>query len=153
MAAMTSGSKFNSGKFPDIQKSIEHSKDNPLTMTNISYRLNYKGRFIMNEPHNVLFQYKHFIMSNLIEITLPPNRKFRPESIAELYYGTPDLWYIIMLANGITRPEQLSGNKVKLLRVEMLNSLIKLIQKNSSDIKKNHKNPHKINNRTLKNID
>jgi len=151
--SITGGKKYNSGKYPDIKDSVEHAKNNQFTMTNLSSRLNYKGRFIMNEPHSVLYQYKTFIMNNLITIPLDERLKYRPEAVSEMNYGTPDLWHIVMIANGISLPVELVGETIKILNPNKTGMLVKLINKNAKNLAKNHLKPHNIHDRTLRSVD
>lgn len=144
---------LNSGDFPDIVDSVEHSKTNPINLENISMKLNYKGLFIMNEPNTVLERYRNIIMTDLEELPWEDKYVYRPEGVSEYLYDTPDLWHLILMANSLINITSFKNLPViKFVSVSKLNNILKMIKDHEMRLKDSVVNPHKIEDRTLKNI-
>jgi len=149
MTEFSRNKKFNSGIFADIQDSIKHSKQNEILLENISVRINYKNQFIMNEPHSILNRYKQIIMNNLEEVELFDELKYRPEAVSEYYYGTPDFWYLILMANKISLPIQLANSPIKIVTNNLLGTILSIIHDNRDYLRNNKKDPIVIEDRII----
>jgi hypothetical protein len=145
--------KINSGRFADVAECVKHSHDNPITIGNISKKILFKGGFIMDEPHYILYEYRQLFMNSKTERDLPIEHMFRPKAVSEFVYGTPDLWYLILLASGLTHKRQLIGPKVSYVDPGKLGQIMMIINKRSDELKATRINPTNVMDRTLVRID
>ena len=106
---------YNTGAHLDIKQSIAYSENNPLTYNNTTKKINFKGLFIMDEPHNIFDRYKNVLMKKTRYISIEKRMMGRPDAISEMYYGTPDLWFLVMWANKAFQPEELMTKSVKVI--------------------------------------
>ena len=79
---------------------------------------------------NVFNDYIHYLQKeeNNIVVYVPDKYKYRPERIANLYYGSEQYYPLILLANNIGTLFQFipsnMNNQVKLLKPEILQKLL-----------------------------
>jgi len=145
--------KLNSGAFPNIVECVEHWHTNTVAIGNVSKHILFKGGFVMDEPHHVLYEYRQLLLQDVTEKELRDEFRFRPKAVAEDVYGTPDLWYVVLMANGMTHPRQLLGPMVKYVRPGKLGQILSIINKRKPEIDATRANPTPVENRTLVNID
>jgi len=138
---MKLNTKINSGYLPDIVDSIEHSKTNPVIISNLSQLTNYKGLFLVDDPYNLFKQYKNLFLNNLIETELEERFKYRPKAFSESVYGTPDLWYFVLLCNNISHSRQFIINPVKYYSPSNLELFMSKVRKGFRTIKKERTSP------------
>ena len=132
---------FNSGNFLTLEDSISSSKDNPIDISRLTKRVNYQGNYIIEEPHTLLNRYKTVLMRKLEWYTLDnPRLKGRPDAISEIYYGTPDLWFLIMWANNALNPIELFTDAIKVIPISKVNKVIEIALSSQEEINKNHNN-------------
>lgn len=144
---------YNSGSHLNIKHSIEYSESNPLTFNNITKKINFKGLFIMDEPHNIFYRYKDALMSKMKYITIEKRMMGRPEAISESYYGTPDLWFLILWANNAFKPEDLSRTSIKVIEFSQVEKIIEIALTFQSEIRENEDNIPEKKDTTLVNVD
>jgi hypothetical protein len=146
---MPSNDRINSGRFSDLKDGVEHSKGNKVLLGNLSAKLLYKGEFVMDDPHSVLHRYRAVLMEGMREKKLPEKFRYRPEAFSEYLYGTPDLWYLVLMANSITTPQQFSGGKVKYIPPERVGTVLKIADQHKKDLSASRSDPKQIKDRVL----
>ena len=131
---------YNSGKENTLEDSIEASKDNVLVISRLTKMLNYDGKCLLEEPHPILHRYKNTLMQDRIWFTIEDRMKFRPDAISEAYYGTPDLWYLVMWANEAREPLELSERAVQVIPMKTLTRVVTLALAAQEEVNENHAN-------------
>jgi len=106
--------RFNSSNTPDVAEGVALSKGNPITISSLSELLSVDG-VLMLAPNSAVEDYMDYIMENAVEMDLPEELWYRPEALAESLYGTPDLFYLVMLMNGASSAADFKMAKVKVL--------------------------------------
>jgi hypothetical protein len=144
---------YNAGGHLDIKDSIRYSEENPLTLNNTTKKILYKGKLIMDEPHNIFHRYKAILMDHTTYISIDKRMMGRPDAISEKYYGTPDLWFLVMWANNAFKPEDLMKSAVKVIEYNQVEKIIEIALTYQSDIRDNEQNIPEKKNTTLVNID
>jgi hypothetical protein len=143
-------SQYNSSAGAELQSCITASKGNPLTIANLSELLIVDGIPVYS-PNSVIEDYMGYIMENLIDIALPDELQFRPESLSESLYGTPDLWYLLMLINGKSSVTDFYGPSVKAL--SPTSSIIELISAaRMKGLNAQRANPYVVQDLTIREI-
>jgi hypothetical protein len=126
---------FNSGKDIDIKDSISSAGDNPITIDRITKKLNYNNQCIIDEPHTMLHRYKSVLMKDRVWFSLDDERlKGKPDAISEVYYGTPDLWYLIMWANNALKPTELFGDAIQVIPMKTIVKVIQIAMSSQEEI-------------------
>lgn len=144
---------YNAGGHLDVQESIRYSESNPLTFNNTTKKLNFKGKFIMDEPHTIFHRYKSILMTKTRYISIEKRMVGRPDAISEYYYGTPDLWFLIMWANNAMKPEDLMETTVKVIEYNQVEKIIEIALTFQSEIRQNESNIPVKKDTTLVNVD
>ena len=133
---------------PDIVESISNAENNTISIRNVSYQLNYMNKFIMDEPQTIVQRYSEVLLGNLRAIEFPSgNYKYRPNALSEKIYGTPDLWYLIMMANSWTRFEQVLPSKkglMKIIPTATVNDFLRILLEHEDAIAENHVTPPNV---------
>jgi len=144
---------YNTGSHLDIADSVKYSEENPLTYNNTTKKINFKGLFIMDEPHNIFHRYKNRLMSKTRYISIEKRMMGRPDAISEYYYGTPDLWFLVMWANQVFQPEQLMTKSVKVIEYGQVEKIIEIALTFQNEIRENEENVPIKKDTTLVRID
>ena len=92
-------------------------------------------------------------MNDSMEVDLGPELQMRPQAISEKFYGTPDLWYVVMMANRWMTPMDCVGETCTIPRQRVIGTMIASLAKNRRILVKNRENPVEISGRTLVNVD
>jgi hypothetical protein len=145
--------RINSGRFADIQDCVKHWKTNDVALGNVTRRILFKGGFVMDEPHHIFYEYRELLLQGSTEIDLDPKFHRRPKAASEFIYGTPDLGYLILLANGMSHPKQFLGPKVRYVRPEKLGQILSIINRIKPELVARRANPTPVFDRTLVLID
>lgn len=143
----TANTAFNSGRYADIRDSIIHSRGNIVLLPHTATRINYNNMFICEEPLYLAKARKTLLTSALFSIKIDASNQFSPEFISEKHYGTPDLWYIIMMVNGFNYPTQIKPPSIKMAPRSAVVRFLSEIQKNAEAYKKSRENPVNIEKR------
>ena len=124
---------YNSGYSTEIEENIEFDKEkNGVSISKIARELNFKNALVIQDPFTILDEYRNFLLNedNLDEIEVPEDRAYRPEAMSQKIYGTPDLWYIILIVNKMKNYIELKpGMKIKYLRKQYFPNLATIIGK------------------------
>ena len=150
--ATTQAGIYNSGNFPDIKDSIKHSYDNLLLVCNTSRRINYAGKFIMEEPVNFFHSRRRILTNSLYDFSISTRGQYKPELISEMLYGTPDLWYVIMMVNGFTYPTQLKPPSIKVASPAAVNRVLDGVIKYRARYQETRERPINISKRFVKDL-
>jgi hypothetical protein len=142
--------QYNSSANAEMSKCIAASKSNPITIANLSELYIYDN-IAVYAPESVVEDYMPHIEENLIEMTLPESLHFRPEALSESLYGTPDLFYVLMLVNGCSSVTNFNMEKVKVLNPtsKIIGSIAAARMKG---LNKQRSKPYIVNDLTLKEI-
>jgi hypothetical protein len=143
-------SQYNSSKDAELKKCIDSSKNNPITIANLSELYIYDGVAVY-APSSVVEDYMDYIKENLIEMDLPEELQFRPEALSESLYGTPDLFYLLMLINGIYSVTDFNMKKVKVLN-PTVSIIDKIATSRMKGLNRQRSNPYIVTDLTLKEI-
>ena len=102
--AAVSFKEYDSTNFPTYPQCIAHARLNPLLIENLSdwREIVFEGKtMLVQEATCLLKDSIHYFDEVLEEAELPANEYYRPEITAKRLYDNADLWYIILLVNGI----------------------------------------------------
>jgi hypothetical protein len=151
--ARVNSTVYNASSSPYIEENIVKIPKNILAIRNASYKLNFLNEFTMNDPRVLAKDIYRILESNKKSTN---NRRIfyqRPEVVSEFVYHTPDLWYIVMMANNSMDHRKFAINENSLIYYyapEIINNYIKYIE-SKMKIRKNKL--YEIYDRTLKDID
>lgn len=151
--AMRVNKLLNSGRFPKIEESVEHSRTNPLAIQNVSFRRDYMGVFLTDAPKNLAHLFLSTLESDAYEMDLEDELLYRPEAVSERVYGTPDLWYLVMMANKITYPTELAGPRVRYYSERVVGAFLSFADKMKGRVAESRRNPTRVEDRVLVSID
>jgi len=141
-------SKYNSSRFPDIPGSIKDSKKNKYMYGNLTQKINMYDKAILSQG-NIFESYRNVLETHLEKVSIDEKYFYRPEWVSLDYYGSTDLWYLILWLNNISRPEYFDKKYIYLLNPNkrvLLNSIIEKFQVTEL------RTPKYIKNLTLKKI-
>jgi hypothetical protein len=79
-------------------------------------------------------------MKNLTWFSIEERMQFRPDAISEAYYGTPDLWYLIMWANNVKEPLELDTRAVQVIPMKDITKVIQIALNSQKEINNNENN-------------
>jgi len=153
MADIPSNPRFNSGRFTDIADSVDHSKDNTLALNNTSMKIFFKGLFVMSEPHGILHEEMRTLFAFMDDFEVDETLQYRPESVSEALYGTPDLWYMVLRGNNMFRPTELVVGTIKVVPPRFVGNFLRSVNKAREEIEVSRKTPTDVSDRTLTPID
>jgi hypothetical protein len=131
---------MNSGQFATITDGITHSQTNQITLTNASLKLNIDNKIIMNQG-SIFKSYKDIIFGALIDYTMDDKYMYRPDYLALDYWGTTDLWYLLLWINSMSSVHDFTQKNIKILPVNQINLLMNILNKYSNDIQASQKTP------------
>jgi len=137
---MATRKTFNSAYSSNIVDNIERDKQNEISIRGIAREINFKNALVIQDPFTIIKENRTTLFNegNLMDFVIPEERAYRPEAISELIYGTPDLWYIILMVNKLFHFRELKPNlKIKVLSPEHLTNISTMIGKlklNNSDL-------------------
>jgi hypothetical protein len=143
--------EFDSSNFADIQESIENSKENRITLSNISKTINFKGRIVINDNH-ILKDYEDFIMNNLVDYNIDEKSRYKPEYVSKEVYGTTDLWYLILWVNRMVSASEFIKTNIKIFDPLQTKALNKIIERHSEEILESKDNPILVEDLTVKKV-
>ena len=131
--------EFDSGKFPYIDQSIEHSKTNPFLMHNftneIRFALNDGNVIAITEPMNIIKDLIYLFEDNIFTRVLPEEEYYKPEQTAYNLYGSHDFWYVIMLLNNCFTFLEYDKKEIKYINPNELYRIEKFIGKSSNNVR------------------
>ena len=105
---------YDSGNFPTLQESIDHSKLNPLLFNKFasSFSVNFKYKNIEIESFkNSLTDFSSFLKNEAVEGTFNVSETFKPELTAKRLYDSSDLYYVCLVVNGCLSRADYSFNE------------------------------------------
>jgi hypothetical protein len=135
---------YDSSKFPTIRESIRHSKNNKLVLSNISPTISIDDGFL-GKGSPIFKKYDEYLKGFLTEIELTPNFRYSPRHVSKAYYGTPDLWYLVLWANNMTSKFELVLDKIFVFDKDYIKILNKIIELEKKQIMLSKKKPISIN--------
>jgi len=118
--------KYDSADHADIRDSINASKTNKLNIKNVSNKINSAGKIIWLS-NNIFKKYKNILAQYTVEVEVKDHQKYKPHFLSKEYYGTQDLWYLIMLMNDMTSVMEFTKDTVKVFdkrRIELINKIL-----------------------------
>jgi len=110
------------------------------TVDNISLYSNYLDIAILPDGF-ILDSYKDYFEQYLEEIELKEEFHYSPTLFSEIYYGTPDLDFLVLYFAGIPSLFEFDSNKIKVLPITILTDLNKLIVVYKNTVKESKVNP------------
>jgi len=141
---MVSTTKIKSSDKVRNDEAIKHYAKNPLNEEFLRIRYNLHG-FNLLDPFCRLYPYMEMIREEFCsEIELEKEYWYNPEELCYVLYNNYDLANLIMYINNIGTVNEFKTKKIKVIRPEKLQSLIKLLKKLHDDgkIERTRKIPH-----------
>jgi len=127
----------------DIPTLIQNDKLNKFSITNISDTYSINNNIIF-KMYNILNEYRGLLLSDLITVTIPDEEFLIPERTALNYYGSADLWYIILYANGMKDKYEYTRKNVKILSNNSLTLVNSIIEDNMERLKLYRNSPIRV---------
>jgi hypothetical protein len=147
--ALLSSNRYNSGAFASISESYNHSLTNPVLLQNVSKKVLYQGKFILNDPWHIFKQYKEILEKKKSKFQVTESLKYRPKAISEAIYSTPDLWYLIFMANGFSKDIQIVPGIIDYYNFDMVKFILNSAEAELREIEKTKDSPVSIGDFTV----
>lgn len=134
MALMDSSVSMN------IDDNIKSAEKNTNTYSALSKAVNFNG-VIIQDPQTIFHKYRELFEANLVEIELDRKYHHKPELIARQYYGTTDLWWMVLWVNNMVHHYEFDLPKVKIVDLglskqigQIINANVKILKKNKAEV-------------------
>lgn len=142
----------SSSEYSSMTDSIIDSKENKLSLKNLSHRINYNNEMLLYDE-NIFYNYKNYLTQFRIAIEIDESFYYKPELLSKEIYGTPDLWFLIMWMNDeIQSPMDFNKPIIWVFDPEYINVLNKIIESNKEKLEKNKEEPEFVEDLTLKKV-
>jgi len=126
-ASVDSGEKMN------ILDSIESSKNNSIILSKLSQDFKL-GNVTLDSPTPCFVKYYDLLESYTITINLEERHMYKPEIVAKEYYGTTDLWWLVLYMSKLTKHEEFNLPRIKILDPAALNDVFEIIKRSEGEI-------------------
>ena len=103
---------------------------------------NYLDKVILPDG-NILDDYYDYFQQFLEEINVPEEYFYKPAAFSEMYYGTPDLDFLIMYFAQIPTLLEFNRKKIKILPLTRLSELNQLATTHKKKVEESYSNPIK----------
>lgn len=143
-------STIYSAGFKDMQDSVNSAKKNKIILDKISKIYNFKN--IIQFPMSFLRKYENILKSNLSEINLETQYKYRPEYLSYALYNTTDLWYLLLFVNDMKDPIEFCTPTVKIPSSNFIMEIVNRLKLLESDSEASQENPIQIDRHLIKDI-
>jgi hypothetical protein len=141
----------DSANFADIKDSIADSKDNSVQLSNVCTHVILYDNIKLTD--SLIFQdYWNILEPTLENYKLKEEFWYKPEAFAKSFYGTSDLWYLVLWTNKMTHPVQFTGTNVKVLPPEQFALINRIIENNKTKLANDADNPINLPDLTLKKL-
>lgn len=132
--------KNNADNENSIKNAIEQSKFDTWNDRSMYTYCNYRDKMIVQEKF-ILEDYKNAFLDELEEIELPKEYWYQPAAFANYYYGTPELDFLVLYFAGIETMLDFNKEKIKVLPVHLVRTLLTIIEKHKDDVERSIQNP------------
>lgn len=88
-----------------------------------------------------LDDYRHYFDNRTVEVDVPKKYYYQPAAFAEMYYGTPDLDFLVLYFAKMTSLFEFNRPTIKILPTTEILELTKLFSKISDDVRESYESP------------
>ena len=117
----------------EISENIISSKNNDATVSNESAKYKF-GNITFDDPLMIPRQYWEVLDSVKLREEVPPEMLYKPEMFARKYYGTADLWWLVLLSNNMTSHREFKNSWAYRYDSQVLTRLQQLLEATTSSI-------------------
>jgi hypothetical protein len=142
-------SNYDSSRYPNIQSSVDSAATNMMVLSNTRNKILINGRVM--DDRLVLKDYEGYILGNTIPVTVNSNSWYRPELVAKDFYGTQDLWWLVLWSGGFSsKLDFVPTNKVfRIFNPDLLPVINRILKRSASSLKESSDSPTVANDITL----
>jgi len=145
-------SNYDSSKHSmTLDGSIELAKENILTISKLSEKINFDDQFITVD-RNILEKYKNYLDEFCIWLALPEEYYYKPEYVAEKIYGTVDLWYLVLWMAQVPSAMEFNKEVIRVFDPSKIRVINYIINRDYDNVTYNNKNPKKVENLILQKV-
>jgi hypothetical protein len=110
-----------------IDQNIASSESNKWTASKLSLNLLFKNdKVVMDNPLLVFQRFQNIISSHLIRTNVDERYFYRPELFAKDFYGSSDLWWLVLCSSGTISHQNFNRRRIKVFNptdIEVLDSI------------------------------
>ena len=116
-----------------------YSIDKTLFYCNYSNRNDQAGYVVQFE--DILDNYRDYLETKLVDADVPKSMYYQPAAFAEMYYGTPDLDFLVLYFAKMVSLFEFKKSQIKVLPKAELLKINKLFIAYKSAVENSYKNP------------
>ena len=123
----------DSGEKMSIADSIASSGGNDIILSKLSQDYKF-GNITLDSPIPCFMKFYDLLESYTVRIDMEERYKYKPEIVAKEYYGTTDLWWLVMYMSKITKHEDFNIPSIKILQPAYLKDLFEIVERSEKEI-------------------
>lgn len=128
-----------SNKETTVKKSVAVMKDDIWNVDRLLMLADYDGEAII-PVYNVLDLYREFFDTLLVDIDVPAEYFYDPRRFSKMYYGSPDLDFLILYFSNTSNSFDFNKESIKVLPKNELTKLNELMLSNKNAFNNNRLN-------------
>ena len=111
-----------------VDLNITSSESNKWTASRLSLNLLFKDdKVVMDNPLLVFQRFQNIINCHLIRTNVDEKYFYRPELFAKDFYGSSDLWWLVLCSSGTISHQNFNRRRIKVFNptdLEVLDSIL-----------------------------
>lgn len=130
---MSINANVDSGEKMSIVDSLASCQHNNVILSKLSQDYKF-GNITLDAPIPCFVKFYDLLESYTIRVTMEERYKYKPEIVAKEFYGTTDLWWLVMYMSKITKHEDFNIPSIKILQPDYLDDLFEIIERSEKEI-------------------
>ena len=122
--------------YASVADAMTSGKEFPLSYVNASLWFKFNG-VLMQEPVTVFQKMQGFFEGRTVTIDMPSDSIFKPEYLSKRLYGTPDLWWLLLVLNKCKSHKEFNRTTVTVLNPDFIDEMNSFLNNISPTIAKN----------------
>lgn len=142
---------LNSSSSSNIQDDIVSSENNTITWSSVTLKLQYGDKIIPNAL-TIFEPYRDYLLSLCEDVSVSSEYLYTPKSFCADYYGTPDIFWLVLWLNQIPSARHFEKSTIKVLPNASVSVLHEIINKYREKLDSNSVKPDVLKDYTLTKI-
>jgi len=130
---MSISANIDSGAKMNIADSLASAAGNSVILSRLSQDYKF-GEITLDSPIPCFMKFYDLLEGYTMRIELDEKYKYRPELVAKDYYGTTDLWWLVLYMCKLTKHEEFNLPSIKILKPAYLKDLFEIIERSEKEI-------------------
>ena len=130
---MSINTNIDSGAKMNIADSLASAAGNTVILSRLSQDYKF-GDITLDSPIPCFMKFYDLLEGYTMRVEITEEFKYRPELVAQKYYGTTDLWWLVLYMSKLTKHEEFNLPSVKILKPAYLPDLFEIIERSEKEI-------------------